>query len=330
MVMPEAVPAPSYAALEVRKLKKYYSVNTGWFGRRSPPVHAVDDVSFVLAQGKTLGLVGESGCGKSTVGKLILRLLAATAGEIYVNNTRIDQCHGEEMRMHRRQLQAVFQDPYSSLNPRMTAKELVAEPLRNFKSMSETELDAEVEQLFAQVGLRADQMARHAHEFSGGQRQRLVIARAMALKPSVMVCDEAVSALDVSVQAQVINLLGDLQQEMGISYLFISHDLAVVEHLCHRVVVMYLGRIVEQADTPDLFSRPRHPYTKALLACAPVPDPFRARGQILLDGEVPSPIHRPSGCHFHTRCPRAEATCREKSPPLREVAAGHSVSCHFA
>ncbi|QHI99655.1 ATP-binding cassette domain-containing protein [Xylophilus rhododendri] len=316
--------------LQVRDLKKHYRVDTGLWSRRSPPVHAVDGISFDIARGETLGLVGESGCGKSTVGKLILRLVDPTAGKLHVAGVRIDGMRASAMRPYRRNMQAIFQDPYSSLNPRMRARELVAEPLRNFGGGDEAAIRQRVATLFEQVGLRPDQMERFAHEFSGGQRQRLVIARAMALEPGLIICDEAVSALDVSVQAQVINLLGDVQKQMGVSYLFISHDLAVIEHLCHRVAVMYLGRIVEITDKRSLFARPLHPYTQALLSAAPVPDPTRKVERIILDGDVPSPIHRPSGCHFHTRCPYAMDRCRVEEPLLREPRAGHRVACHLA
>jgi oligopeptide/dipeptide ABC transporter ATP-binding protein len=315
--------------LEVRDLKKHYAVNTGLWGRKSPPVHAVDGISFAIRAGETLGLVGESGCGKSTVGKLILRLTDPTSGEIHVDTTRIDHLKPPQMRPYRRNLQAVFQDPYSSLNPRMRARELVAEPLRNFEPMSEEQVTQRVANLFEQVGLRPDQMDRFAHEFSGGQRQRLVIARALALKPSVIICDEAVSALDVSVQAQVINLLGDVQKQMKVSYLFISHDLAVIEHLSHRVAVMYLGRIVEIADKRALFSNPLHPYTQALLSAAPVPEPGARVERMILDGDVPSPIHRPSGCHFHTRCPFVMPRCKVEEPVLRDSGPGQRVACHL-
>ena len=315
--------------LEVRNLKKHFPVRRGFFGRHTGPVHAVDGVSFALRSGETLGLVGESGCGKSTTGKMIMRLIEPTAGEIYLNGERIDVLSRRAMRRRRSVLQVVFQDPYSSLNPRMRAKDIVAEPLRNFARLRHAALDHRVAELFEQVGLRRDQMVRFPHEFSGGQRQRLVIARALALKPKVIVCDEPVSALDVSVQAQVINLLADLQENFGVAYVFIAHDLAVVEHISHRVAVMYLGRIVELADRRALFSSPQHPYTEALLSAVPVPDPGARRQRVILQGEVPSPINPPTGCHFHTRCPYAEARCRTETPPLRELSAGHFAACHL-
>jgi oligopeptide/dipeptide ABC transporter ATP-binding protein len=317
------------AVLEVRDLKKHFPVRRGLLGRQTGKVHAVDGISFSLQSGETLGLVGESGCGKSTAGKLILRLIEPTAGEILLDGVQIDSLSRGAMRKYRRSLQVVFQDPYSSLNPRMRAKDIVAEPLRNFESLDDAEIEVRVAELFDQVGLRRDQMVRFPHEFSGGQRQRLVIARALALRPKVIVCDEPVSALDVSVQAQVINLLADLQKEFGIAYVFIAHDLAVVEHISHRVAVMYLGRIVELADKRALFADPQHPYTEALLSAVPVPEPGIKSRRIILQGDVPSPINPPSGCHFHTRCPYAEARCRAEAPSMREVSVGHFAACHL-
>jgi oligopeptide/dipeptide ABC transporter ATP-binding protein len=315
--------------LEVRNVTKHFPVRRGWLGRRTGTVHAVEGVSFKVQPGETLGLVGESGCGKSTTGKMILKLIEPTAGEIYLNGERIDSLSRGAMRQRRRVLQVVFQDPYASLNPRMRAKEIVAEPLRNFAAMRDGEIEDTVIELLRQVGLRPDQMMRFPHEFSGGQRQRLVIARALALKPKVIVCDEPVSALDVSVQAQVINLLAELQADFGVAYVFIAHDLAVVEHISHRVAVMYLGRIVELAERSALFGNPQHPYTQALLSAVPVPDPGAKPKRVILQGEVPSPINPPSGCHFHTRCPYAEARCRVEIPLLREVSPGHIAACHL-
>ena len=317
------------ALLEVQHLTKHYAVRKGIFSRVSGHVHAVDDVSFSIAEGETLGLVGESGCGKSTTGKTILKLVDPTSGTITWRGRRIDALTGTMMRPIRRELQAVFQDPYSSLNPRMRAADIVAEPIRNFEAVARSDLDARVAVLFDKVGLRADQMVKYPYEFSGGQRQRLGIARALAPNPRLIVCDEAVSALDVSVQAQVINLLMDLQNEFGLSYLFIAHDLAVVEHISHRVAVMYLGKIVELTNTRSLFSRPQHPYTVALLSAVPVPDPTSVRKRIILAGDVPSPITPPPGCRFHTRCPYAEERCRVEEPVTREVAPGHFVACHL-
>jgi oligopeptide/dipeptide ABC transporter ATP-binding protein len=315
--------------LEVKGLTKHFPVRKGIFSRLSAKVHAVDGVSFAIGAGETLGLVGESGCGKSTTGRLILKLIEPTAGEVRLDGARIDGLSRADMRPYRQDLQVVFQDPYASLNPRMRARDIVAEPMRNFSRVSGSGIEDQVAALFGKVGLRRDQMPRYPHEFSGGQRQRLVIARALALRPKLIVCDEAVSALDVSVQAQVINLLADLQRDFRVAYLFIAHDLAVVEHISHRVAVMYLGRIVELAEKRALFARPQHPYTEALLSAVPVPDPRAKPKRLILQGDVPSPINPPSGCHFHTRCPYAEARCRIETPPMREVASGHLAACHL-
>ena len=315
--------------LEVDHLVKHFPVRKGIFGRISGQVHAVDDVSFTIAAGETLGLVGESGCGKSTTGKAVLGLLQPTSGTIAWRGQRIDQLSVRAMRPVRRELQAVFQDPYSSLNPRMRALDIVGEPISNFEGVSSGQIRDRVAALFDKVGLRADQLIKYPHEFSGGQRQRLGIARALALKPRLIVCDEPVSALDVSVQAQVINLLMDLQKEMHLSYLFVAHDLAVVEHISHRVAVMYLGKIVEIADKRSLFARPQHPYTEALLSAVPVPDPRAVQQSIILAGDVPSPLSPPPGCRFHTRCPYAFERCRVEEPVMREVHGGHFVACHL-
>ena len=327
--MSVASEASDSVLLEVKHLVKHFPVKKGVFGRVTGQVHAVDDVSFSVAAGETLALVGESGCGKSTTGKAVLRLLDPTSGSIAWRGQRIDRLGASAMRPHRRELQAVFQDPYSSLNPRLRAEDIVGEPIRNFEAVGQAEIRRRVAALFDKVGLRADQMAKYPYEFSGGQRQRLGIARALALRPRLIVCDEPVSALDVSVQAQVINLLMDLQSEMQLSYLFIAHDLAVVEHISHRVAVMYLGKIVELADKRSLFASPRHPSTEALLSAVPVPDPRAQRPSILLSGDVPSPINPPSGCRFHTRCPYAFARCRTEEPAMREVQTGHLVACHL-
>jgi oligopeptide/dipeptide ABC transporter ATP-binding protein len=317
------------ALLQVRDLRKHYPVRKGVFGRLAGKVHAVDGISFSIAESETLGLVGESGCGKSTAGKTILRLVDPTAGTIEWRGERIDALGRAAMRPFRRELQAVFQDPYSSLNPRLRAADIVAEPLRNYERLAAAAVRERVAWLFEKVGLRPDQMIKYPHEFSGGQRQRLGIARALAVRPKLIVCDEPVSALDVSVQAQVINLLEDLQAEFGVSYLFVAHDLAVVEHISHRVAVMYLGKIVELTDKRSLFSDPQHPYTEALLSAVPVPDPKAQKKRIILPGDVPSPITPPPGCRFHTRCPYAEERCRREEPAMKEVRPGHFVACHL-
>ena len=314
--------------LEVKDLVKYYPASRGFL--EAPRfVRAVDGVSFGIAAGETLGLVGESGCGKSSVARCIVRLNEPTAGRIELRGQDIAHLSESQMRPLRRNLQIIFQDPFSSLNPRHRAGDIVAEPLVNFALAEGAELDRRVAELFDRVGLRREQMRNFPHEFSGGQRQRLGIARALAVNPALIVCDEPVSALDVSIQAQVINLLSDLQRDLGLAYLFVAHDLSVVEHISHRVAVMYLGKMVEVASREALFAAPAHPYTQALLSAVPVPDPTRRRTRTLITGETPSPIAPPTGCRFHTRCPMAEAICRQAEPELLEIAPGHAVACHL-
>ena len=319
----------SVPVLEVRDLKKHFPIRKGLLRRTVGQVYAVDGVSFTINQGETLGLVGESGCGKTTAGRAVLRLIEPSSGSVKVEGREITGLSKSEMRPYRRQMQIVFQDPFSSLNPRMTAGDIVGEPLLVHGVANRRECAEQVAALFERVGLRAAQMANYPHQFSGGQRQRIGIARALALGPRLIVGDEPVSALDVSIQAQVINLLQDLQRERKLSYLFISHNLAVVEHISHRIAVMYLGRIVEYADTRSIFTRPQHPYTEALMSAVPVPDPAVKRQKKVVQGDVPSPVNPPAGCHFHTRCPYAEPRCKIDVPLLREIAPGHHVSCHL-
>jgi oligopeptide transport system ATP-binding protein len=313
--------------LEVTDLVKHYPVRAGVLRRAVGIVHAVDGVSFSLSKGETLGLVGESGCGKSTVARSVLRLVEPTSGQIRIDGRDITHLSKSELRQVRRTMQIVFQDPFASLNPRMSAGDIVGEPLAVHGLATGEEQRQRVATLFQQVGLRPDQMTNYPHQFSGGQRQRICIARALALQPRLIVCDEPVSALDVSIQAQVINLLIDLQREQGFSYLFIAHDLAVVAHISHRVAVMYLGRIVEIADKAELFDNPRHPYTQALLASVPLADPRKKRLQPFVDGDVPSPVNPPSGCAFHTRCRYAIDRCKVERPALRDAGPRHQVAC---
>ena len=328
MTQAAATPAP---LIEVRNMVKRFPLSSGLFSRSQRAVHAVSDVSFHIARGETLSLVGESGCGKSTVGKCLARLIPLTEGEITLDGQRIDQLGPKALKPIRKRLNVVFQDPYSSLNPRMSVEHLVPEPLRSHGILKTRAERAErVGDLLEKVGLPREAMKRMPHQFSGGQRQRICIARALASEPDIIVCDEAVSALDVSVQAQIINLLMDLQKDLGLALLFISHDLAVVEHMSDRIAVMYLGRIMEIADRRAIFAHPRHPYTRALLSAVPLPDPAAARDRAVLKGDVPSPIDPPSGCFFRTRCPMATDLCAAEVPPLSEIEPGHRSACHYA
>ena len=316
--------------LQVNDLKKHFPVRGHLLRRNASRVYAVDGVSFEIARGETLSLVGESGCGKSTVGRAILRLFDVTAGQVVLDGQRIDNLSPDRLRQMRRRVQVVFQDPFSSLNPRLRVRDILAEPIRNFGlAKSSAEIESKVVALMDTVRLPRDALDRRPHEFSGGQRQRICIARALAAEPDLIVCDEAVSALDVSVKAQIVNLLQDLQAEFGLALLFISHDLAIVEHMTHRVAVMYLGKIVEMAPRQLIFASPRHPYTKALLSAVPVPDPTARRNPIILKGDVPSPINPPSGCRFHTRCPFVFDRCRAEEPELRQSTEGQWAACHL-
>ncbi|HEY5866526.1 MAG TPA: dipeptide ABC transporter ATP-binding protein [Candidatus Tectomicrobia bacterium] len=315
--------------LDVKHLKKHFPIKGGVFSKTIGYVYAVDDVNFTLEKGETLGLVGESGCGKSTTGRTILRLIEPTDGAIYFEGQDITGLDKGAMRALRREMQIIFQDPYASLNPRMTVGSIIGEPLEIHKIARGSEKGERVASLLQKVGLRAEDMRKYPHEFSGGQRQRIGIARALALNPKLIVCDEPVSALDVSIQAQVINLLEDLQAEFGLSYLFIAHNLNVVEHISDRVAVMYLGQIVELASDEELYKNPQHPYTEALLSAVPIPDPTVKKKRIILEGDVPSPINPPRGCHFHTRCMYKEKICEEVEPEFKHIGGGHWVACHF-
>ena len=317
--------------LRVENLVMHFPIYQGVIRRQVGAVHAVDGVSFEIYKGETLGLVGESGCGKSTTGRAILRLYKPTDGHVYYDGTDLASLSEREMRKMRRKLQIIFQDPYASLNPRMTVADIVGEPLIVHKVASGKEVQERVQELLALVGLNPAFADRYPHEFSGGQRQRIGVARSLALQPDLIICDEPISALDVSIQAQVINLLEDLQKQFGLTYLFIAHDLSVVRHISDRVAVMYLGVIVELAERNELYDHPLHPYSQALLSAVPIPDPVaeERRQRIILEGDVPSPVNPPSGCRFRTRCPLAAEICTEQNPEWREVKPGHFVACHF-
>jgi len=316
--------------LEVSGLAKHFTLSGGLFGRSTGTVKAVDGVSFKVERGETLALVGESGCGKSTTGRLILRLIEPSAGDLRFDGEDVLALGKHELRALRRRMQIIFQDPFASLNPRLSVSQILAEPLLLHRLATPAEIPARVEELLKVVGLGPQHAERFPHEFSGGQRQRIGVARALATRPDLVVCDEPVSALDVSIQAQVVNLLQDLQAQFGLSYLFIAHDLAVVKHIATRVAVMYLGRIVEIADKTTLYDQPRHPYTQALLAAAPLPSPGLRRERPVLQGDVPSPLKPPSGCTFHPRCPYAQPRCSAEQPELRPLPTGAKVACHFA
>jgi oligopeptide transport system ATP-binding protein len=327
------MPSSQDVLLRVENLVKHFPITKGiLFQKQVGAVHAVDGLSFDVYRGETLGLVGESGCGKSTTGRTILQLYKPTAGQVHFDGVDLVSLKGESMRLMRRKMQMIFQDPYASLNPRMAIADIIGEPLVVHNVASGNELNDRVKNLLELVGLNPGFANRFPHEFSGGQRQRIGIARALALQPSFIVCDEPISALDVSIQAQVVNLLEDLQQKFNLTYLFIAHDLSMVRHISNRVCVMYLGIIVELTDRERLYEKPLHPYTQALLSAIPIPDPMleEKRKRTILQGDVPSPINPPMGCRFHTRCPIAEAICKEKQPEFRELEPGHFAACHFA
>lgn len=322
--------ADNNVLIKVDNLVMHFPIYRGVIRRQVGVVHAVDGVSFDIKQGETLGLVGESGCGKSTTGRTILQLYKPTSGNVYFQDTNLVKLRPERMRMMRREMQMIFQDPYASLNPRMTVRDIVGEPLMAFGEASGKQIDERVASLLDLVKLNPDFSSRYPHEFSGGQRQRIGVARALALNPSFIVCDEPISALDVSIQAQVVNLLEELQQELNLTYLFIAHDLSMVRHISNRVAVMYLGIFVELTERNELYRNPLHPYTQALLSAIPVADPVynEQRRRIILEGDVPSPVNPPSGCRFRTRCPIADTICAEKTPEWREVEPGHFAACH--
>jgi oligopeptide/dipeptide ABC transporter, ATP-binding protein, C-terminal domain len=317
------------ALLQVKNLKQYFPVESGFFSKKNSYVQAVDDVSFDIYKGETLGLVGESGCGKSTTGKMLVNLLKPTSGEVIFEGQDISNLKGSKRRSLCKKIQIIFQDPYASLNPRMTIGDIIAEPIKVNNIYPKEEIEKNVLRLLNCVGLASYHRNRFSHEFSGGQRQRVGIARALAVNPKLIICDEPVSALDVSIQAQVLNLLKDLQKEFDLTYLFIAHGLNVVKHISNRVGVMYLGKLLELADGKNLYSDPKHPYTQALLSAIPVPDPKRKKNRIILNGDVPSPINPPKGCRFHTRCFKCMDICKEKEPLLKNLDNGHQVACHL-
>lgn len=315
--------------LEVKNLKKYFPIKGGFFNQTVAYVKAVDDVSFYIKSGETLGIVGESGCGKSTTGRAVLRLHEPTAGEVIFDGIDIPKLDKEKLRIKRRDMQLIFQDPYSSLNPRMTVGDIIGEPLEIHENLKGTDKTDRVKELLNFVGLSPYHVRRYPHEFSGGQRQRIGIARAIALRPKFIVCDEAVSALDVSIQAQIINLFQELQEKLDLTYMFISHDLSVVKHISNRISVMYLGTMVEMAESESLFKDPIHPYTKALLSAIPIAEPDNEKQRIILEGDVPSPVNPPSGCVFHTRCKYCMDICKEEKPEFKDIGGNHFVACHL-